>query len=129
MYFHISVKGLIQNIKPLLQKFCKAPDRSDAICRGRTARHRFNQWSECPGSRSNCLFSLRNPCFQDGISSYAVAAIENGDGIKTVQSDPGHATAGFTLNVYGHASQRMKRQSADRLELYIQDFLNCRDAV
>ncbi|WP_077138771.1 tyrosine-type recombinase/integrase [Clostridium phoceensis] len=34
--------------------------------------------------------------------SYAVAFLEAGDDIKTVQSNLGHHTASFTLDVYGH---------------------------
>lgn len=52
--------------------------------------------------------------------SYAVVSLESGDDIKTVQSNLGHATASFTLDVYGHVSQRMKQQSADRMEAFIQ---------
>ena len=52
--------------------------------------------------------------------SYAVAAIESGDDMKTVQSNLGHATASFTLDVYGHISQKMRQQSADRMEQFIQ---------
>ena len=52
--------------------------------------------------------------------SYAVAAIKSGDDIKTVQSNLGHATAAFTLDVYGHVSQKMRQQSADRMERFIQ---------
>ena len=44
--------------------------------------------------------------------SYAVAAIENGDDIKTVQNDLGHATAAFTLNIYAHTTQKMRQESA-----------------
>ena len=51
--------------------------------------------------------------------SYAVVVIESGDDIKTVQTNIGHATASFTLDVYGHASQKMRQQSADRMERYI----------
>ena len=72
---------------------------------------------------------LEGARFHDLRHSYAVAAIESGDDIKTVQSNLGHATASFTLDVYGHASQRMKQQSADRMERYIQDVQNSRDAV
>ena len=61
--------------------------------------------------------------FHDLRHSYAVAAIESGDDIKTVQANLGHATASFTLDVYGHASQRMRQQSADRMEHYIQEIL------
>jgi len=51
--------------------------------------------------------------------NYAVAAIESSDDIKTVQSNLGHATASFTLDVYGHVSQKMRQQSADRMEEFI----------
>ena len=53
------------------------------------------------------------------LHSYAVAAIESGDDIKTVQSNLGHATASFTLDVYGHVSQKMRQQSAERMEQFI----------
>lgn len=51
--------------------------------------------------------------------SYAVATIESGDDIKTVQGNLGHATASFTLDVYGHVSQKMRQQSAERMEAFI----------
>lgn len=63
---------------------------------------------------------LESKRFHDLRHSYAVAAIESGDDIKTVQSNLGHATASFTLDVYGHVSQKMKQQSADRMEAFIQ---------
>lgn len=52
--------------------------------------------------------------------TYAVLSIQSGDDIKTVQDNLGHATAAFTLDVYGHVSERMKKKSADRLEATIQ---------
>ena len=52
--------------------------------------------------------------------SYAVAAIRAGDDIKTVQDTLGHATAAFTLDVYGHVTEEMKQESADRMEKFIQ---------
>jgi integrase len=42
-----------------------------------------------------------------------------GDDIKTVQGNLGHATAAFTLDVYGHVTKQMKRESADRMERFI----------
>lgn len=57
--------------------------------------------------------------FHDLRHSYAVVSIESGDDIKTVQMNLGHATASFTLDVYGHVSQKMRRQSADRTEQFI----------
>lgn len=50
---------------------------------------------------------------------YAVAAIKSGDDIKTVQENLGHATAAFTLDVYGHVTNQMKEASASRMELFI----------
>ena len=57
--------------------------------------------------------------FHDLRHSYAVAAIRSGDDIKTVQGNLGHATASFTLDVYGHVTDQMKRESADRMQKYI----------
>nr|WP_297711069.1 tyrosine-type recombinase/integrase [Dysosmobacter sp.] len=55
--------------------------------------------------------------------SYAVASIRAGDDIKTVQGNLGHATAAFTLDVYGHVTDQMKRASAERMEGFIKDVL------
>jgi len=57
--------------------------------------------------------------FHDLRHSYAVAAIRSGDDIKTVQENLGHHTAAFTLDVYGHVTEQMKRESANRMELFI----------
>ncbi len=58
--------------------------------------------------------------FHDLRHSYAVAALSSGDDIKTVQSNLGHATAAFTLDVYGHITNQMKANSAERMERFIQ---------
>ena len=57
--------------------------------------------------------------FHDLRHSYAVAAIRSGDDIKTVQGNLGHATAVFTLDVYGHVTDQMKQESAARMEAFI----------
>lgn len=64
---------------------------------------------------------LPNARFHDLRHSYAVAAIQAGDDIKTVQGNLGHATAAFTLDVYAHVTDEMKKASADRMEKYIKD--------
>jgi Site-specific recombinase XerD len=51
--------------------------------------------------------------------SYAVAALQAGGDIKTVQESLGHHTAAFTLDVYGHVTSQMKQQSAKRMEQFI----------
>lgn len=62
---------------------------------------------------------LPNVRFHDLRHSYAVAAIRSGDDIKTVQGNLGHATATFTLDKYGHVTDQMRRDSADRMQQYI----------
>ena len=62
--------------------------------------------------------------FHDMRHSYAVAAIRSGDDIKTVQGNLGHATAAFTLDVYGHVTPQMKRDSAARMEKFIRAVSN-----
>lgn len=57
--------------------------------------------------------------FHDLRHSYAVASIRSGDDIKTVQENLGHATAAFTLDVYGHVTEQMKKDSAARMEQFI----------
>ena len=53
--------------------------------------------------------------------TYAVLSLQNGDPIKTVQDNLGHATAAFTLDVYGHVSEKMKEDSASRMQAYIEN--------
>ena len=62
--------------------------------------------------------------FHDLRHSYAVAAIRSGDDIKTVQGNLGHATAAFTLDVYGHVTDQMKQASAARMEAFIKSVSN-----
>lgn len=62
--------------------------------------------------------------FHDLRHSYAVAAIQAGDDIKTVQSNLGHHTAAFTLDIYGHVTEEMKQASADRMQEFIKKVSN-----
>lgn len=65
-----------------------------------------------------------NARFHDLRHTYAVTALQEGDDIKTVQENLGHATASFTLDVYGHVSEKMKKESASRMEAFIQSIKN-----
>lgn len=56
--------------------------------------------------------------------TYAVNSLQEGDDFKTVQSNLGHATASFTLDIYGHVSDRMKEESARRQQAYIERIMN-----
>ena len=50
--------------------------------------------------------------------------LQNGDDIKTVQEALGHHTAAFTLDTYVHVTDKMKRDSADRMEAFIKSVQN-----
>ena len=58
--------------------------------------------------------------FHDLRHTYAVISLQAGDDIKTVQSNLGHHTAAFTLDIYGHVTDEMKSTSAGRMEAYIE---------
>ena len=57
--------------------------------------------------------------FHDLHHTFAVASIKSGNDIKTMQENLGHATAAFTLDVYGHVTKQMKQDSAARMEQFI----------
>ncbi|MBE5811813.1 MAG: site-specific integrase [Clostridiales bacterium] len=62
--------------------------------------------------------------FHDLRHSFAVASLKHGDDVKTVQENLGHATAAFTLDVYGHATDEMKRASGKRMDAAILQITN-----
>ena len=57
--------------------------------------------------------------FHDLRHTFATLSLHSGDDIKTVQENLGHATAAFTLDVYAHATEMMKQESADRMDALI----------
>lgn len=57
--------------------------------------------------------------FHDLRHSYAVAALRAGDDVKSVSENLGHASVAFTLDVYGHVTEDMRKSSADRMQAYI----------
>lgn len=57
--------------------------------------------------------------FHDLRHTFATLSLQNGDDIKTVSENLGHATAAFTLDVYGHVTEKMKQDSAKRMQAFI----------
>ena len=57
--------------------------------------------------------------FHDLRHTYATLSLQNGDDIKMLSTNLGHATTAFTMDVYGHVSRRMLEDSAARMEKYI----------
>lgn len=58
--------------------------------------------------------------FHDLRHTYATLSLQNGDDIKTVSENLGHATVAFTLDVYGHVTEKMKQESASRMQSLIE---------
>lgn len=72
---------------------------------------RYKHLAELIGAPESRVHDLRH--------TFAVLSLQNGDNVKTVQDNLGHATAAFTLDVYGHVSEKMKEDSAARMQNYI----------
>lgn len=81
--------------------------------RPKSVRYHCKKVLERIGAGDRCVHDLRH--------TYAVLSLQNGDNVKTVQENLGHATAAFTLDVYGHVSQRMRDDSAARMQAYMEN--------
>ena len=53
--------------------------------------------------------------------TFAVNSIMAGDDIKTLQENMGHYSAAFTLDRYGHVTDSMRRESANRMQAFIEN--------
>ena len=58
--------------------------------------------------------------FHDLRHTYVVNAFRAGDDVKTVQQNAGHYSAAFTLDRYAHVTETMRRESADRMQNFIE---------
>lgn len=59
--------------------------------------------------------------FHDLRHTYAVLSLQAGDDIKTLQYNMGHHSAAFTLDVYGHCQDDMKKKSAVKMGTFIDE--------
>ena len=58
--------------------------------------------------------------FHDLRHTFAVSSLRAGDDVKTLQENMGHFTAAFTLDRYAHVTETMKRESANRMQAFIE---------
>lgn len=65
------------------------------------------------------LIGMPEARFHDLRHTYAVLALQNGDDIKTVQENLGHHSAAFTLDTYAHMTNKMRYDSANRMDKFI----------
>lgn len=56
---------------------------------------------------------------RQGSMIFATPTLLTVDDIKTVQENLGHQAAAYTLDVYAHATNSMKHESANRMDQYI----------
>lgn len=62
--------------------------------------------------------------FHDLRHSFALYALQNGDSIKEIQAALGHSNISTTMDVYGHVSKQMQRESAERMDAFIRSVWN-----
>lgn len=59
---------------------------------------------------------IENHRFHDLRHTYAVNSLRSGDDLKTLQENLGHSTASFTLDMYAHVTDDMRRDSSMRMQ-------------
>ena len=52
--------------------------------------------------------------------TFASISLESGDDLKTVSKALGHSKIGTTGDIYAHVTEKMRRESAERMEAFIQ---------
>lgn len=57
--------------------------------------------------------------FHDLRHSYAVVSLQIGENLKTIQLNMGHRSEAFMLKKYGHMTKGMRKDSAERIQTYI----------
>lgn len=77
---------------------------------------RYKRIAKKIGAEDTTVHDLRH--------TFAVFSLQNGDDYKTVQENLGHASASFTLDIYGHVSEKMKQASADRMQAHIMELMS-----
>ena len=53
--------------------------------------------------------------FHDLRHTFATLALQNGIDVKTISSMLGHSSAGFTLAIYTHATNKVQEQAAAKM--------------
>ena len=56
--------------------------------------------------------------------TYAVLSLKAGDDAKTLSENMGHYSAAFTMDVYAYVTPGMRRDSANRMDQYMQTVIN-----
>ena len=76
-----------------------------------TKNHEMDRGAKEAGVKRIRIHDLRH--------TFATVSLENGDSIKTVQANLGHATASFTMAKYAHVSEAMRMESSVQMDRFI----------
>ena len=63
---------------------------------------------------------LKHLKFHDLRHSYVVLSLQSGCDIKTVQENLGHYAAAFTLDTYGHVTEQIRWDGAEKINNFIE---------
>ena len=87
-----------------------------------TLNHSFSNYQQTylSGHRELLFTAIPDLRFHDLRHSYAVLSLQSGCDIKTVQENLGHYAAAFTLDTYGHVTEQMRRDGAEKINNFIE---------
>jgi len=109
-----------------IQRFYNGLMKGDKPLTAKTVKNIHGVLHRAPEQAVRLGFIKANP--SDNVSLPRVQRAEikpmADDDIKTLQENLGHHTAAFTLNVYGHVSDKMRQESARRMDLYFKNISN-----
>ena len=74
--------------------------------------------------RITAAIGLPDRRFHDLRHTYATLALANGVGVKDVQETLGHFSAAFTLDVYGHVTESVRRDNAAKIDRFLIDLMS-----
>ena len=83
--------------------------------------HHMTQWHICRKLQDILAANgIDKHRFHDLRHTYVVNSFRAGDDVKTVQQNAGHYSAAFTLDRYGHVTDTMRKESAERMQHFIE---------
>ncbi|HAK22694.1 MAG TPA: site-specific integrase [Desulfovibrio sp.] len=81
----------------------------------------FCQWTVCRILQKKLAEAgIEKHRFHDLRHTYVVNAFRAGDDVKTVQQNAGHYSAAFTLDRYAHVTETMRKESAERMQIFFE---------
>ena len=105
--------------KQLLEKAWSSGRYKDLVFTMLDGRHYTQSWVYKMFQRVLKNAGLGHFRVHDLRHTYVVDALRAGDDVKTVQASAGHYSAAFTLDRYAHVTASMQRESAARMQSFL----------